>query len=93
MSLSLTNLKLTVLDGEGQALEGDLYSKVIKREAAQGCVGLRFTSVPPPVKKLFKIRAAHRKEEQRDRPDHHRAGTMEEVATLSKEEVEKHAAG
>ncbi len=49
----------TVLGADGQALEGDLYAKVVKREAEKGSAPLRFTSVPPAVKKYFKkLRAA-----------------------------------
>ncbi len=71
----LVNLKLTVLDAEGQALEGDLYAKVLKRDAAPGTSPLRFTSTPPPVKKFFKkVRASA--QQHADQPAQRRAGTM-----------------
>ncbi len=71
----LVNLKLTVLGADGQPLEGDLYAKVMKRDATSGTTPLRFTSTPPPVKKSFKkIRASA--QQQPDQPAQRRAGTL-----------------
>ena len=50
---ALTNLKLTVLTAEGEAVEGDLYAKVVDREVAEDLVPVRFTSVPPTIKAFF----------------------------------------
>jgi adenylate cyclase len=50
----LSNLKIDLMGPDGQPLEGDIYAKVIDRPADPGCIALRFTSVPPPVKKILK---------------------------------------
>jgi adenylate cyclase len=50
----LTNIKVRVRDVDGEELEGDLYAKVIDREAREGCCAMRFTSTPPAVKDHFK---------------------------------------
>jgi len=49
-----TNLKIHVLDSSGTPVEGDLYVKVVDREASPGATAVRFTSNPPTIKKFFK---------------------------------------
>ena len=55
----LVDLKLTVFDAGGRPLDGDVYAKVVKRDAAGSLCPLRFTSLPPAVQKHFqRIRGA-----------------------------------
>ncbi len=84
----LVNLKLTVLDAGGQPLEGDLYSKVVKRDTEAGLAPLRFTWTPPAIKRSFEeIRAAAVLEQSRDHPHRHWAGTLEFTDPAAKGEA------
>jgi adenylate cyclase len=50
----LTNIKLRIQQQDGTVIEDDVYAKVIDRPAKESCCALRFTSVPPAVKKQLK---------------------------------------
>ena len=72
----LANLKLTVLDADGRRLEGDVYGKVVEREAAGGVTPLRFTWTPRAIKRHFKrLRAAAVEDQARDLRHARLAGT------------------